>query len=222
MFHAGHIVGRRGTAAPISEPGPILSVGRHEFPKRTELVVAAAHLLPHLEVSLVGTGGRVDWARALDHRLATTDTDPAVLTDAETWCNTGRDAAPVPDSHRSNVEFAGRVSDADLSQRFAAAPCVVAPAYQEDYGLTAIEAMAEAKPVIVCSDGGGLTEIVEHERTGLIVDPTPAAIAAGIERLTTDPDFAAELGANGRQRAAELSWDAAADEFRSGIERVMA
>jgi glycosyltransferase involved in cell wall biosynthesis len=99
---------------------------------------------------------------------------------------------PTPTDHRSNVEFAGRVSDDALAQRYATAPCVVAPAYQEDYGLTAIEAMAEGKPVVVCRDGGGLTELVDHEQTGLVVDPTPAAIADAVERLCTDPDLAAE------------------------------
>jgi glycosyltransferase involved in cell wall biosynthesis len=99
---------------------------------------------------------------------------------------------------------------------------VIAPAFKEDYGLTAIEAMAVGKPVIACTDGGGLTELVDHERTGLIVDPTPGAIAAAVERLTSDPELAAELGANGRVRAAELSWSVAADELREGIERVMA
>jgi glycosyltransferase involved in cell wall biosynthesis len=226
VFHAGLIVGPgradHAPAAPGPGTGAVLSVGRHEFPKRTELVVAAAHLLPEIDVALVGTGGRVAWAQALDHRLSTTDTDPATLTDEETWCNTGQGAAPVPDDHRSNVEFAGRVTDADLARRFAEAPCVVAPAYQEDYGLTAIEAMAQAKPVIVCRDGGGLTELVEHERTGLVVDPTPVAIAAAIDRLTSDRDLAAELGANGLERAAELSWEAAAAEWRAGMERVLA
>ncbi|WP_421119177.1 glycosyltransferase family 4 protein [Aquihabitans daechungensis] len=222
VFHAGRIVGEERPAAPTPGTGAVLSVGRHEFPKRTELVVAAAHLLPDIDVALVGTGGREAWAKALDHRLATTDADPAALTEAETWCNTGQGANPVPEGHRSNVEFAGRVTDVELARRFAEAPCVVAPAFNEDYGLTAIEAMAQAKPVIVCADGGGLTELVEHERTGLIVEPTPAAIAAAIDRLASDRDLAAELGANGLQRAAELSWDAAADEFRAGMERVMA
>jgi len=222
VFHAGLIVGDEHPPAVGPGTGAVLSVGRHEFPKRTELVVAAAHLLPDVGVALVGTGGREAWAKALDHRLATTGADPAALTDQETWCNTGQGAAAVPEGHRSNVEFAGRVGDADLAQRFADAPCVVAPAYEEDYGLTAIEAMAQGKPVIVCTDGGGLTELVDHEQTGLVVEPTPAAIAAAIERLTADRDLAAELGANGRQRAAELTWEAAADEWRAGMEQVLA
>ena len=222
VFHAGLVVGReRGARSEVRPSGPVLSVGRHEFPKRTELVVAAAHLLPHLSFALVGTGGREAWARALDHRLSG-DVDPAALTDAETWCNTGRGAPEVPADFASNVTFTGRASDDELGRRYAEAPCVVAPAYQEDYGLTAIEAMAEGRPVIVCTDGGGLTELVEHDVTGLVVDPTPAALAAAIERLTTDVDLAARLGANGAARAAELSWDAAAAELRDGLERVLA
>ena len=118
------------------------------------------------------------------------------------------------------MEFAGRVSDDDLERRFRDAPCVLAVAHDEDYGLTAIEAMRHGRPVIVCTDGGGLTELVVHEQTGLIVDPTPQAVAAAIERLVTDRDLAAELGRNGRERAAEFSWAHAVDEFRSGLERV--
>ncbi len=80
--------------------------------------------------------------------------------------------------------------------------------------------MAQAKPVVVCRDGGGLTELVHHERTGLVVDPTPRAIAEAVERLCADQELAAELSANARDRAAELSWSSAADCFRDGIERV--
>jgi glycosyltransferase involved in cell wall biosynthesis len=222
VFSAGLIVGaseHTTSADPLG--GAVLCVGRHEFPKRTELVVAAAHLLGHRRFALVGTGGREQWARNLDGRLASGAVHVDELTDADLWCNTGRTEGP-PATHdtRSNVEFAGRVSDGDLAARYAAAPCVVAPAYQEDYGLTAIEAMAQAKPVVVCRDGGGLTELVHHERTGLVVDPTPRAIAEAVERLCEDRDLAAELSANARDRAAELSWSAAANCFRDGIDRV--
>lgn len=221
VFHAGLAVGTESPTGRAAADGAVLSVGRHEFPKRTELVVAAARLLPDQPFALVGTGGREAWARTLDHRLATTDVDPGALDDTETWCCTVAGAEPVPEGFRSNLEFAGRVSDADLAARYAAAPCVVAPAYQEDYGLTAIEAMALAKPVIVCADGGGLTELVRHEETGLVVEPTPAAIAGAVERVIADRDLAARLGANGRVRAAELSWAAAADEWRAGLARVL-
>ena len=59
---------------------------------------------------------------------------------------------------RRNVEIAGRVDDGHLARLYREAPCVVAPALDEDYGLTAIEAMRSRPPVIVCRDGGGLAE----------------------------------------------------------------
>ncbi len=221
VYHAGIGVGGEGDPAPVGPgTGPVLCVGRHEFPKRTELVVAAGHLLPHLRWSIVGIGGREAWARSLDHRLAS-GVDPTTLTEAELWCNTGQGADGWPDGFASNVEFAGRVSDDDLARRYREAPCVVAPAYDEDYGLTAIEAMAQGRPVVVAHDGGGLAELVDHEVTGLVVEPTPSGIAAAVERLVGDPDLAAELGANGRIRAAELSWAAADRELRDGVARAL-
>ncbi|MGI8754529.1 MAG: glycosyltransferase family 4 protein [Acidimicrobiales bacterium] len=229
-FHAGLVAGgpRQGATASGDETAPpgtgaVLSVGRHEFPKRTELAVAAAHLLPHLRFALVGTGGREAWARSLDYRLATGTVDAERLDDLDLWCNTGAGTGPVPTGSKgTNVEFAGRVDDEDLALRYAKAPCVVAPAFQEDYGLTAVEAMAHGRPVVVCRDGGGLTELVEHERTGLVVEPTPVAIADAVDRLTREPDLAAELGRNAAHRAAELTWAAAAEELRAALDRVLA
>jgi glycosyltransferase involved in cell wall biosynthesis len=222
LFHAGVGVGDDAEPVPATPPGtgPVLSISRMEFPKRSELAVAAAHLLPHQPLALVGTGSRERWVRHLDHVLGTGAADAHHLSPAQIWCNTGREAQVVPDDFRSHVEFAGRVSDDDLERRFRDAPCVLAVAHDEDYGLTAIEAMRHGRPVIVCTDGGGLTELVVHEQTGLIVDPTPQAVAAAIERLVADRDLAAELGRNGRDRAAELSWAHAVDEFRAGLERV--
>ncbi len=222
LYHAGIGVGHEGGAAP-TDPGrgAVLCVGRHEFPKRTELVVAAAHLLGGAEVAIVGTGGREAWARHLDQRFAAGE-DPTALGDEELWCNTGQGAPPVTDPVTTPVRFAGRVDDDELARLFREAPCVIAPAYDEDYGLTAIEAMAQGRPVITCTDGGGLAELVDHEVTGLIVEPTAAAIAAAVTRLVEDPDLAAELGRNGLARAAELSWSAADDELLAGVRQVLA
>jgi glycosyltransferase involved in cell wall biosynthesis len=222
IYHAG--IGIGSEQAPVQEvepgAGAVLCVGRHEFPKRTELVVAAAHLLPHVRFSIVGTGGREAWARSLDHRLSQ-GLDAESLTETDLWCNTGQGAPPVPDGFEPRVELAHRVSDQELARRYAEAPCVVAPAYDEDYGLTAIEAMAQGRPVVVCRDGGGLAELVEHEVTGLVVEPTPAGIAAAVERLVDDPALAAGLGRAGRERAAALSWANADRELRDGLAEVL-
>jgi glycosyltransferase involved in cell wall biosynthesis len=68
----------------------------------------------------------------------------------------------------------------------------------EGLGSAAIAAMAAGVPV-VSSGAGGLPEVVEHGRTGLIVrdgDYTKA-----VRRLLDNPNLAAELGAAGREKA---------------------
>jgi glycosyltransferase involved in cell wall biosynthesis len=125
------------------------------------------------------------------------------------------------DACRSNIEFREHVSDEELARLYAGALCVVAPAYLEDYGLTAIEAMSFGKPLIVCDDGGGLTTFVEHGKNGLVVAPTGRAIAEAVRRLRDDPVLAADLGANARDTAAAFTWERAMREIDAGIEQVV-
>jgi glycosyltransferase involved in cell wall biosynthesis len=99
----------------------------------------------------------------------------------------------------------GRVSDQELAAAYRRALCVIAPAYNEDYGLTALEAMQHAKPVIVCSDGGGLVDLVDHGVTGLVVEPSPSAIADAVRSLHADPGWARSLGAAGQQVVAAFT-----------------
>jgi glycosyltransferase involved in cell wall biosynthesis len=74
----------------------------------------------------------------------------------------------------------------------------VQPSRHETFGVAVAEAMACAVPVVV-SRTGGLTEVVEHERTGLLVPPgDPAALAAAMVALLTDRDRAARLAAAAR------------------------
>ena len=68
----------------------------------------------------------------------------------------------------------------------------------EGLGSAAIAAMASGVPV-VASGVGGLTEVVEHEHTGLIV--RDGDYAKAVRRLLDDPAWAAQLGAAGREKA---------------------
>jgi glycosyltransferase involved in cell wall biosynthesis len=187
-------------------------------------VIHAGHLLPGTRFALVGTGGREAWARLIDHRFASASFGEGAPTDRDLWLNTGRvpAAVPPPSATDTNIEFCGWVEDSTLDQLYRNAPCVVAPALDEDYGLTAIEAMRHGRPVIVCQDGGGLAELVDDGVHGLVVEPSGPAIAAAVERLVGDPDLADELGANGRVRAAELNWANADTELCAGLDRVLA
>jgi hypothetical protein len=68
----------------------------------------------------------------------------------------------------------------------------------EGLGSAAIAAMAAGIPV-VASGVGGLPEVVQHERTGLIV--RDGDYARAVRRLLDNPQWAAELGAAGREKA---------------------
>lgn len=91
----------------------------------------------------------------------------------------------------------------ELAKRYRDAYALVIPATDEGLGLTAVEAALSETPVIAFASGG-LTDVVEHERTGLLV-PTGdvAALAAAIDRVVEDPALARRLGTGGRTFALE-------------------
>ncbi|MEO8216124.1 MAG: glycosyltransferase family 4 protein [Acidobacteriota bacterium] len=118
------------------------------------------------------------------------------------------------------VEFLGVVEDAQLVEEYRAASCVVLPSvYRDMYGNTTdvpellgqtlLEAMATATPVIATSVAS-LPEIVVDGQTGLIVPPNDSyALRTAIERICGSGEYAAAMGARGRERvAANFTWDA--------------
>ena len=83
-----------------------------------------------------------------------------------------------------------------------AATAVLANSGHEPFGLVGLEAMAAGTPVVT-SDVGGLTEIIRHGENGLLVDNTPAAIAAALRLLLDNPAFARSLGEAARRTVME-------------------
>jgi glycosyltransferase involved in cell wall biosynthesis len=140
----------------------------------------------------------------------------------ELWCTDAPWIDPASQPGGSGaVRFVGHVDSAELDRLYRSALCLVAPAYLEDYGLTAVEAMAYGKPLVVCRDGGNLVNFVEHGVNGLVAEPDGASIAAAVAELADDRAKAARLGAAARELAHEFTWDRTIAEFVSGIERVM-
>lgn len=108
------------------------------------------------------------------------------------------------------VHIVGRVSDSDLLALYAHADCLALPSLHEGFGLPAAEAMAAGTPV-VAGARGALPEVVGN--AGVLVDPYDVnAIASGIESAIADRE---RLAAAGRARAAQFSWDAAAESMVS-------
>ena len=110
----------------------------------------------------------------------------------------------------------GAVRHEALPPYHAAADAFVAPALgQESFGLVLVEAMAAGLPV-VATRIPGYDEVVRDGVDGLLVPPDdPAALAAAILRVLTDPALALRLAGSGKARAAEFSWDRVAAQVEA-------
>jgi teichuronic acid biosynthesis glycosyltransferase TuaC len=77
---------------------------------------------------------------------------------------------------------------------------VLASIQFESFGMVLLEAMLWGKPTI-CSDFGGMKEVVDHEETGLVVPANePKALAESLERLLEDKILRDRMGTLGRKR----------------------
>jgi glycosyltransferase involved in cell wall biosynthesis len=85
-----------------------------------------------------------------------------------------------------------------------AAVTVVPSTYAEPFGLVAVESMWAGSPV-VASDTGGLRDVLDGGRAGVLVPPGDArALRAAVTGLLADPERRRALAAAGRRRARRL------------------
>jgi glycosyltransferase involved in cell wall biosynthesis len=91
----------------------------------------------------------------------------------------------------------------------------------EGLGLTALEAMACGVPVIV-GDVPAIHDVVEHEVTGLIVDPRdPDALTQEILRLLRSPELRSSLAEAGRDHAKRhFDWGVCAQRYTDIFQRL--
>jgi glycosyltransferase involved in cell wall biosynthesis len=114
------------------------------------------------------------------------------------------------------VAWLGQVDDAQLAGLMAECSAFCLPSLFDSFPLGVLEAMACGAPVVV-SDRGGLPALVGD--AALVVEPTPASIGAGLERVLTEPELAARLRAAGRARAETMTWDRTADGWLEVLRR---
>ena len=105
------------------------------------------------------------------------------------------------------IRFAGFVDEPTLVDLYADCRAVMYAPYDEDYGYVTLEAFYARKPVITTPDSGGVLEFVGDGATGLIVESTPDALAAAIDRLAESPELCRRLGEAGHARVRNISWD---------------
>lgn len=191
-------------AHPEGDRFRVLFVGRLVERKGVDVLLralASLRDLPQAEGVIVGDGPERQRLQALSHEL-------------------GLDG---------RVTFTGRIPDDELRRQYAIASVFVLPAIvdvrgdTEGLGVVLLEAMNSRIPVIA-SDAGGIVDIVEHERSGLLVPAGDAdALASAMRRLATDRSFARRLGEAGHRHLTEhFTWDSIVSRWTSIYESVLA
>lgn len=154
----------------IVVPPPTRRVGTGALPRTLsdDYYLVVARMVPHKSLDMA-----VDAFAKLRYRLVVVGDGPL-----KAWSQ--RRAG-------SNITFTGWVSDETLDGLYANCQAVIVP-NEEDWGLTAIEAMAHGKPVLALRKGGATETVLEGITGEFFDDPIPEALADGIKRLRTNLD----------------------------------
>jgi colanic acid/amylovoran biosynthesis glycosyltransferase len=181
---------RDGDHAAGADPR-ILCVGRLVQRKGQSLLVEACAVLlgrgVPVALTLVGDGPTRAELEAQAHRLGVAD----------------------------RVRFAGAVGHDAILPMLRSADIFCLPSFSEGVPVVLMEAMAHSVPVLT-TQIMGIPELVENERTGLLVAPGRLDVLAdALERLVREPELRERLGAQGRDKVlAEFDVNASARQLR--------
>jgi D-inositol-3-phosphate glycosyltransferase len=196
FFSPGPRQGARAALAHLDlGDGPmLLFVGRIQPLKGLDVAVRALGALEDRRAVLVVVGG----ASGRDGRLEVERIDKL--------------AASLGLSDR--IRFTDPQPHHLLSTYYRAADVVLVPSRSESFGLVALEAAACGTPVVAAAVGG-LRTLVEHGRTGFLVEGRdPEVFAAYTEQILTNPALGRELAAAAAGRARNFTWSTAAARLR--------
>ena len=99
----------------------------------------------------------------------------------------------------SHIQFTGFVTQP--ARKMACFDLLVLTTYCETFGLVLVEAM-RAGVAVIGTNAGGVPEIIEHEKTGLLIPAGNSdALADALSRLYDDVGLRQELALSGKRRA---------------------
>ena len=163
----------------------ILSVGRIDRAKRVDLLIEALDADQSLRCVVAGEGPDRGRLERLAHERGL----------------------------NGRAMFAGRVSEQELADLYASCLAVYYAPVDEDFGMVPYEAFLAEKPVVTTTDAGGPLEVVGDRETGLVCEPTGAALAGAFAWLRAHPDETRAWGRAGQRVAQRLTWSAAIDRL---------
>jgi D-inositol-3-phosphate glycosyltransferase len=102
----------------------------------------------------------------------------------------------------------------ELSTYYRAADVCLVPSRSESFGLVALEAAACGTPVVAAAVGG-LLSLVDHGRTGYLVETRdPSVYADHVRSILSSPELATELSRNAASLASHYTWSTTAARLR--------
>jgi len=121
--------------------------------------------------------------------------------------------------YKADIEYLGRVSTEQKAKLMQRSHAIVVTSVEEGWGLIVSEANGQGTPAVVY-DVEGLRDSVKHNRTGLITEPTPAALAQSVVQLLQDPAHYAELQKNAHLFSKNLTFDQSYKDFLQIVKAV--
>jgi glycosyltransferase involved in cell wall biosynthesis len=106
-----------------------------------------------------------------------------------------------------NIKFLGSCDRATLKKLYYSSALFVLPSVEDGFGMVVGEAMATGLPVI-CSKNAGASEIIQDAVHGFLIDSRSAqSLSEKILWCYQNPDVCRKMGALGKQRIQDFSWD---------------
>ncbi|MFF7111356.1 glycogen synthase [Streptomyces albogriseolus] len=177
--------------------------------------------------------GRITRQKGVPHLLrAVRGVDPAAQV---VLCAGAPDTPEIDREFRELYEELSRVREGvhwipqmlprpEVIQLLTHATVFACPSVYEPLGIVNLEAMA-CGTAVVASRVGGIPEVVDHGRTGLLVDVDDdfeAGLTRALDSVLGDPDTARTMGEAGRERAVtEFGWDAVARRTAGLYEEIL-
>jgi glycosyltransferase involved in cell wall biosynthesis len=170
--------------------------------------------------------GRINWEKGLDRLIAALPQAASARVVVAGDDDEGHSRFLASEAKRLGVAervtiLARHIDGADKEALFGAATLFSMTSLSENFGLAAFEAMRRGLPVLVTPDVG-MSEIVRDVDAGLVVEPSPDGIAAGLRRLLSDPERSRAMGALGREHVvANYGWPSVAERMEGLYRSIM-
>jgi glycosyltransferase involved in cell wall biosynthesis len=160
--------------------------------------------------------GRINWKKGLDLAIRAVAAVPAarlrIVGNDEEGLRPELDRLANALGVADRVDWSGPLYGEAKAAAYAAADVLLMPSLSENFGNSALEAMAAGLPVVTTPEVGAAA-LIESAIAGLVVERSEFALASALGRFAADPALRQRIGQSGRNAAAMHSWDAKAGEM---------